>query len=53
MACGSCKGGGNRHGRAVSDLKKMAYLTPRQLKYLESIQQGDIDTAEPKNDGDK
>lgn len=37
MGCGGCrKGGGNRHTSTGGDLKKFAYLTPRQLRLLKS-----------------
>ena len=42
MGCGGCRGKGNRHSK-TADLKKFAYLTPRQLRYLKSLE-GDIDS---------
>jgi len=38
MACGGCKGGGNRHATGGESLKKFAYLTPGQLRYLKSLE---------------
>ena len=45
MACGGCgKGGGNRHAtKNGGDLKKFAYLTPRQLRYLKSLEPSEPD----------
>lgn len=37
MACGGCKGGGNRHNGNGGDLTQFAYLSPRQIRYLKSI----------------
>jgi len=39
MACNGCKGGGSRHMTSGSgDLKKFAYLTPRQLRLQKSLE---------------
>lgn len=48
MACGGCKGGGNRHG-AGGDLKKFAFLTPSQLELLrQQEEQAEKDKKEGK-----
>jgi len=42
MSCKSCGGGSNRHNQTqspVTDLKKFAYLSPRQLRYLKSLEE--------------
>lgn len=39
MACGGCgKGGGNRHSNDGGDLSRYAFLSPRQLRYLKSLE---------------
>lgn len=38
MACGGCGGGGNRHATGGESLKKFAYHTPAQLRYLKSLE---------------
>jgi len=38
MACGGCKNGkGNRHASTGGDLRKFAFLSPRQLKLLKEM----------------
>lgn len=35
MACGGCRKSGGNTGPRTSDLRKFAFLTPRQLRILE------------------
>ena len=38
MACGGCKNGkGNRHASTGGDLRKFAFLSPRQLQRLKEM----------------
>jgi len=53
MACGGCRGGGNRHNTGTGDLRKVAYHTPRQLQYLKSLEEQENKAVEDPGEGDK
>jgi hypothetical protein len=54
MACGGCKkGGGNRHSsNNKGDLKRYAFLSPRQLRRLKSLEQEEKDSSEENKVGE-
>lgn len=55
MACGGCRGGGNRHGakKGGADLRKFAYLNPQQLEYLKRLDEEEAKKAEEDKEGKK
>ena len=46
MACGGCRGGGNRHAGNNGDLKKFAFLSSRQLRLLKALEDAQKKTEE-------
>jgi hypothetical protein len=51
MACGGCKkGNSTRHTSTGGDLTQFAFLSPRQLRHLKSIE--DAQAPEPPPEGD-
>ncbi len=51
MACGGCGGGGNRHATGGESLKKFAYLTPSQLRYLKDKEKQESPPGEGPSEG--
>jgi hypothetical protein len=42
MACGGCKNGsGNRHTSTGGDLRRFAFLSPRQLQLLKEMDEAE------------
>jgi hypothetical protein len=48
MGCNKC-GGNKRSGNAATELKRYAYLTPRQLRYLKQLENNEEEN--PTGDG--
>lgn len=52
MACGGCKkGGGKRHAGDGGDLSRYAFLSPRQLRHLKSLEKKKEEQINPPKGG--
>lgn len=51
MACGGCKNGsGNRHTSTGGDLRRFAFLSPRQLQRLKELEEAEAAANPPEQE---
>ena len=46
MACGGCKGSGNRHAGDGGDLRKFAFLSSHQIRHLKALEDANKEAEE-------